>query len=693
MRRALLLPVLAIAAVRLLQAQEPAVLMGRVVEAAGGAPVAGAEVAVLPERVAILSDADGRWRLRADGSGPFRVRVRRLGYVMREVAVAPGAPVTILLEPLPVALEAVVVTAARREQKLKDAVPETELITRRDIEEAGASDVGRALTQATGIQLEGGVPAGAGVFLQGLGSQRVLVLLDGQPLTGRLNGNFDLSRLPTSMVERIEVVRGPQSTLYGSDAMGGVVNVITREPAGRLSGSMAFLGGTQGRREVTATALGTSGRAGFVADGGWRREDLAPGRAGDDGTGASRWNVAPKLRWELDPGTGLEISGLVVGERQRYRTGQLFHFSDNTQWAARAALVRRHGLRRLAPSISYSRFEHLSRAATGSTPASDSGQSDAQELLQAEIGYSAPVPAGGLADVGVLVRRDAIRADRVSGGERALLGVEAYGQATWQFGGLSATPGVRFSRHERWGDALTPRLALLLRPSAAVALRASFGAGYRAPDFKELYYDFVNAAAGYAVKGNPDLRPERSTSISMSAEVVGDRFFGRASVYANRFHDFIEYGPPDASGTYTLGNLARGTISGIEVEGGWAAGGVRVEAGYAGLRARDDVTGAPMLGRTAHSGRLSAAAPAGPIRLAATMTVTGRTPIRADAAGAIVEWRSTFARLDLRGAFAVAGSVEAALGVENLLDRRLDGEWPGFTGRRLSAGIVWRGGA
>src|SRR5690606_21819321 len=125
-------------------------------------------------------------------------------------------------------LDALVVTASRRLERLADTPVTTELITRRDIEEARVSDLSTLLTQRLGIQLEGGHPAGEGVMLQGLGSERVLILLDGQPVVGRISGTIDISRLPTSMVERVEVVKGSQSSLYGSDAMGGVVNVITR---------------------------------------------------------------------------------------------------------------------------------------------------------------------------------------------------------------------------------------------------------------------------------------------------------------------------------------------------------------------------------------------------------------------------------------------------------------------------------
>lgn len=665
----------------------------RVVDQESRQPVAGAEILLGDTLVAVgRTNGAGEWR-GAVGAGVQRLRVRRLGYLPYEsrldVSAAP-AHEEVRLAPSIVPLGAVVVTAARREQRLADAVVETELISRAELERTGATDVASALVERSGLQLDGGVPAGAGVQMRGFDSRRVLVLIDGQPLIGRVNGNLDLSRLSLSSIERVEIVKGPQSILYGSEAMGGVVNLITRAaPESGTSGSLTVLSGSQGRREVSADGGWRRGTLAATADAGARQVDLAPGLAGDAGTFARRWNGAARLRWESQAGAWAEGSVLGIDERQRYRTGQLFQFGDNTQLGARLAAGREIGLARLSATLSTSAFDHLSRSSTRDVPASDSGARDRQRLLQGELLWNA-VLGSTLLDAGVALRHESIEADRLTAESHDLFGVEPFAQATVSLGAFNVSPGVRLSWNERWGDFVAPRLAVMLRASEALAFRASVGRGFRAPDFKELYLRFVNDAAGYAVVGNPDLRPEHSSALSLGVEWTGGRTYVRASAFANDYRDFIETGAPDVSGTYSYSNVARGWTRGLELEGGLLAGAWRVDGGADLLRTRDVATGTPLLGRPDYTLRLGASGPtlAG-IHGGITATYTGATPISRGADGRISEERGGFFRLDTRLARTLRPGLELSAGVTNALDRRLGEAWPGFTGRQLFAQVRW----
>jgi outer membrane receptor for ferrienterochelin and colicins len=680
---------------------------GRVIDVSTGAPLAGATLQLTGPTVDTLrTDHRGEWQSRSLAPGRYVVSVRALGYAPRELTVdlTAGERVerTVSLEPVALALDRVVVTASRREQALKDVPVTTELVTREEIERTASTDLASVLIEQAGIELQGGHPAGAGVMLQGLGSERVLVLLDGQPLAGRISGMFDVSRIPTMMVERIEVVKGPQSTLYGSEAMGGVVNIITREPRrGGLGANATVTAGTQGRLDGTAGVTLGRGPVASSVDVSRRTTETTPGRSDDEGALAARTDAALKLRWvpthDSLGSSAFHASVLALDERQRWRSGTLYNFSDNVQWSGSVGATWQRGRHQLASTLFASDFDHVSRGSTEPKPiAGDTGQRQVQRIYQAELLYN-----GGLGtrlaralDIGVQLRHDETRSVRVQGGLRRLTSVEPFAQLELAPSeALSVVPGIRVSRNTQWGTHVTPRLATRYRASERLTVRASAGAGYRAPDFRELYMFFVNQGAGYAVVGNADLVPETSRNVTAGVEWTADRVFLRGQLFWNEFRDFIETRPVTAPGeapVYQYANIDDGSTRGVELEAGVTARRLRLEGGYSGLATRNQVTDQPLLGRPTHSARATAtyAVPLG-TRVSLTSVFTGRTPmLRDDATGAVTSWRDLFVRVDARLAQRVAGGLELVLGADNIFDRQ-PAEWAGFTGRHVYTALSW----
>lgn len=592
----------------------------------------------------------------------------------------------------------VIVSATRRDEHRSEAVISTAVVTRADIRDAGATDVASVLSQQLGLQLASGSPAGSQMLIQGLGDQRVLVLLDGQPLTGRVGGAFDLSRLPASIVERIEVVKGPQSVLYGTDAMGGVINIITRRPgsgsAHAMTAEASAIAGSHDRLDIGAHVGGRLASAPFGVDVAHNHVGLAPGLTSKVGAFADRWNVAPRIQLDASPSLRLEVGGLGVFEQQRYRTGQLFNFGDNTQSAAHVGAVWTHGATRLTPTIAFSGFEHLSRASTSSRPVSDSGARDVQRLLTGTLNYSGLV-RGFVVDAGTELRHETISADRVPGA-RQTDAAAVFAQATWLANGVAIVPGARASWSEQWGTSVTPRVAAMFRPFGSekpVTIRASVAGGFRSPDFKELYLRFVNAAAGYAVDGNAALRPEHSVNTSAEVEWAGRSSNLRASLFHNRIRDLIETVGPDAAGTYTYDNVGLATTAGAELELDHRIARAELGLGYSYLHTHDISLGGPILGRAAHSGRATVRVDAWQrIRLALTGLYTGDAPSARDDQGRVSQTRKAFTQANVRltRAFVVAGtSTELSVGADNVFDAKQGTDWPGFTGRQFSVGLSW----
>ena len=184
-------------------AAQGVLVRGRVIDAASGEPVIGA-VLRTADLTAVVSGSDGFWQVGPFPSGEREIVIEHIGYATERIRIHAGAPATpliIRLTPRALALDAMVVTASRRLQPLKDVPVATEVINASELKQSGSSDLASVLVERTGITVEGGHPVGAGVMLQGLGSERVLVLVDGQPMVGRISGKLDLSRVPTSMIE------------------------------------------------------------------------------------------------------------------------------------------------------------------------------------------------------------------------------------------------------------------------------------------------------------------------------------------------------------------------------------------------------------------------------------------------------------------------------------------------------------
>lgn len=598
---------------------------------------------------------------------------------------------------VPQMLTAVVSTASRRLQRVTDAPVTTEVVSRSDIERSGASNLNALLTQFVGLQPQPSAIGSGGIQMQGLSSERVMVLIDGQPLVGRIDGELDLSRVPTWMVDHVEVIKGPLSTLYGSAAMGGVVNIITRSGLGGAPMMRAAVtGGTQGRLDADAALEGGGDRWTGTLGAGRRGDDVQPGRTDQRAARTGHWDANGKFQWM--PGTsGLKVDASMFGvlEDQRWQTGQLYNFSNNTQLDSRMTVSGPVGSARsgeLASTLYYSTFSHLSRESTLPEPVTDSGDFSRAALLRGEVTYSAPLGRGTV-DAGLDLDHDVLASPRITLGRRTDWTAEPFAQYTVHWGPVSLVPGARVSYSSQWGTHFTPKLATMTRLGGGFRLRASAGAGYRAPAFKEQYLTFLNGSAGYVVHGNPDLSPETSRNISGGLEWTGARTYARFQAYGNWFSGFIEdIALADSAGlqSYTYANVAHGITRGVDLDAGVAWAPLSLDASFGYVEGRDRGANLPLLGVTPQSGRVSAAfrLPAG-FRPSVTALYWGRAPASFESqfGATTVVRRGAFTRVDFNVQRALAEGVEANIGVTNLLDAH-PLLWPGTTARRIYAGVT-----
>ena len=640
-------------------------------------------------------------------------------------------------------LQELVVTATRTPMPRAALPLATSVLTGAELRERGLRTVADALRTLPGVALaapgsQGGVTS---LFLRGGNSGYVKVLVDGVPVNDP-GGSYDFANLSTEDIERIEVVRGPASVLYGTDAVSGVIQIFTRRGRGPVRAHAAFSGGRGGRidgpRAAAAGGYGLSDGS-VDASGGGRRAGWSVGasRFASDGlypqnNGYLNTTLAGRL--ELHPD---DASDAAVTVR---RTGGYFHFPTDDagnvvdanaatrtdDWVLGLEAGRRFGAfdaRMLLGSNESHRADLDAQDApsdTLGTYASDGHTLDRRRSADLHLDWR----AGTLA---VLTAGAAL--------ERESEGAHSWYRSQWGDGrdstdvartdrgayvqvlaaparGVSLTGGARLDDNSRFGRFTTWRAGAAWRVLAGTRLRLAAGSAFKEPTF------YQNYASGFVI-GNPALRPERTASWEAGVEqaLAGGRVSLQATWFDQHFRDLVQYqASPPRPGEPNYFNLGAARADGLELAAGADAGaGVRLDASYTYLRTRvtdqgaggdpSFLAGRPLLRRPAHSFGLTAGwRPSAAGALSATVSYVGRREdLDFSDPNAYPAPRVTlgpYARLDLSGERALlravggAGrSLSATFRVENVLDRHYHeiANLPGrgrvvFVGARMGLG-------
>jgi len=485
------------------------------------------------------------------------------------------------------------VTGSRTPEELTRAVVFTDVIGRRAIRESGARDAAEALEHMPALQLTHSF-RGTEIWLRGLDPEYTLVLLDGDRLTGRTGGAIDLNRIGVERIERIEIVRGPASALYGSDALAGVVNIIGQQSSGVAHGRGSLSGGIMPGTDgplLDATAWATQP----VADGldvqASAGAHLAPAvleRGSDitDVSARSQWTAMGAARYQ--PLAAHDIKLSLEYDRQRLQgvdAGAGDARYDRTQ-------LREQGLGALAyrfrpaPELDWStRYrasffrEQYARDQRGSS-AMDNVEDSREQLHQITSMLTWQPSAAHALTLGAEELVQQLRAPRLTrSGERTSTSLFAqhrlqpwaaqHAERSECDQQLSVVPGVRLDLDSQYGQQLSPKLALRYDPAPCLTLRAAYGRGFRAPSFQQLFLRFENPSVGYTVMGNPNLGAEHSHGFDLSASytpLAGLRAL--VALFRNDLRQMITTvtGSESASGTlFTYANVARAWTMGAEL--------------------------------------------------------------------------------------------------------------------------------
>ncbi|MFO7752068.1 MAG: TonB-dependent receptor [Desulfobacteraceae bacterium] len=492
----------------------------------------------------------------------------------------------------PVATEDVVVTATKTGHRLEDVPVPTEVITRKEIENRQAKTLQEALNGISGLNvtMDGGSWGNKGkVSIRGLESKHVLVLVDGHRVYGGHSASVDLQSYPTAMIERIEVVKGPGSALYGSEAMGGVINIITRKAEEKTRFTASAAAGSRDRRVMEAVGSFKGKRAGSLLNYTYKHSDGVEAKLDEYKEQA----LQGTLDYELSPRSEISLKPYFSEHTIDYenRIQQRIGLNPSWRWEP-------DDLSTFQAAGSWFSYDHESED-------EETGETDTDythDVYELELNYSRLVFGRHLVTTGSHLELEE-RDDQAKGYDADEQVLSFFVSDEIDLAPFVLVMGARLDDHDQWGTEVAPKLNISWRATDSVKLHGSVGRGFNAPTLSKLYGQW--RMGPFLVQPNPDLKPEESVGYEIGAEwQATSRLTLSAALFQNDVDKLIvsktrRSGPPPWDLVWENVDEARtrGVEAGVEIKlfENWTA-----DVAYTYLDTENRITGNELEERPNH---------------------------------------------------------------------------------------------
>jgi outer membrane receptor for ferrienterochelin and colicins len=583
-----------------------------------------------------------------------------------------------------------VYSATGRSQAIEDVQASVQVISARDLQAYPGTSVTEALKMAVGVDARSNGPTSS-VTMRGLASSGTLILIDGERRTNKY-GSQNLNMLATEDVERIEVVRGPMSALYGTDASGGVINVITRKPeiGSGLSGSVAALYGSSAHSQRTTDIERAS-----VTYGG----DVVAQRLGVEKRNRDAFRYVPSDYLanlaETDEsyvnyaGTAKLAQGHTLNWRYEYvdqndtkpdRTTtapirDFTGFEKETRNFLKLGYVGSVGAGVLNLDASRGTSDGKTTRAFPTIETTDYTQTQLAGRYALDVGSHALTLGLGQIKDELDVSLNSKKASRTD--NYLLLQDEWKISNQWK-----VLAGLRRDSFNDFGTVTTPRASVLFQPTNELGFRIGYGEAYRAPSVLEQYSRFVRQR--FLILGNPDLKPESNKSWEVAASYSDKRFRGEIVAYRSKVSDLITSNstlpaqPGDPAGVTTRSiyyNVSKADIDGIEASATYQLNDfITLMGAYELIDARDGITGARLTGRAQSVGRGGVRFEQG--KWSADLTAQYiRDYYSADLVSRLNNVNTNYGTTAFKANYRVTSALTASIGIDNMFDSKPPGNW------------------
>lgn len=470
-----------------------------------------------------------------------------------------------------------VFTATKTERKLTNVAVPVQIISQKTIQQAGSLRLSDILSEQTGLFMTNGF--GTGVSMQGLNPDYTLILIDGEPLIGRMSGVLDLKRIAVGNIKQIEIVRGPSSSLYGSEAMAGVINIITDKSKINSLGLTARYG-TYNTADFGLKGSIRNNRINYQGFGNFYRTDgfsIRPNSRERSIAPIERITQQHQLGYRFSDRTQVSVSFRLNNETIKNNitvtnNGNAINsvgYEKNNDLNTTLQLAHKFNEKVKNTTRLYGTyFKSVQDLITDNgAPYVDEfrqsfGRAENQTDIQFNDRLEMNVGGGYIHETARSTRYDnssSVKTNRIG---------YAYLQTEWKaLDRLTLIGGARYDHNELFAAAFSPKLALQYKINNKLSLKASVGRGFKAPDFRQLYLNFTNTAAGsYSVFGSVEaqkiiselnrlgqisslepafyglstLKPEFSTGFNIGIHFQDNKWSVSANIFRNNIKNLID---------------------------------------------------------------------------------------------------------------------------------------------------------
>jgi len=548
--------------------------------------------------------------------------------------------------------EIIVTTGTKTERKLLDVPVRTEVVSKKELQDTHARDLAEGLKNVPGLLLKSiHGKSGQEVWLQGLDANRVLVLIDGKPVSASTGSSVDLSQIAIGDVDHIEIVKGAVSALYGSEAMGGVVNIITKRSDKPFSYSLVVDTGSYGDKNVgdqfnnkhIKADLSKNSKHWHIRLTADMRDkqgtDLNKSTWRFEGDAGTKSNFSAELGYINESGTEFTIKPSYYHEdlSKNFSSfapgiGEIKKKKKEKASRKNITLSLKHPLKndgKLSGWYIHEDFKDVSQQDVVSTPAIDQVRTANLSFDKAEIQWDQPVGEQHLFTVGLVSFKGSLKQTQTKqqgsktlfideiNGTKKRSNTEIYLQDDIFINDkFEILPGFRYQDDSDFGAHAAPKINLMYMPEWSdkfdTKLRFALGKGYRVPTLKDRHFVFDHSALGYMVLGNPKLQPETSTSISLGVEIAKQgKFRSEVSLFHNTVKDLISTDKNDAKSAATgldifnYVNVGRTKTQGVDISTSYTVSPtLSGNLSYSYLKAIDLETDKHLTSRPAHQVKL-----------------------------------------------------------------------------------------